>query len=247
MISDGDIEHHGVAPEYQESSLEDIRVRAAERVVSDRDLFMLIALRHEGVNLSGFNLAAAKIPNVWLINAALWRTNLAGADLSGAHIDHMGSGRTAIDHASFEYANLSGSDITGQSISYCNLGHTNFGKARIYNSLFQVCAMAFSTWLEAVYQGPIAFLACNLTNVGLVQLKPASTIYDGPQSDWLNFRRSNLRDAFVKDSNLRHAAFSGSDLGGARFLNCDLRNADFRNTNHKDAVFEGCDTTGAKW
>ena len=143
-----------------------------------------------GANLSGANLRSADLGGANLSGADLGGANLSGADLGGADL---------------RSANLRSADLGGANLSGANLRSADLGGANLSGA-----------------------------NLGGADLRSA------------NLRSADLGGANLSGANLRSADLGGANLSGADLGGADLRSANLRSADLGGANLSGANLSGAK-
>jgi uncharacterized protein YjbI with pentapeptide repeats len=147
------------------------------------------AIRLEGADLDGINLAQADLWGVNLDGARLRAANLSEARLSGATLQHTDLREAILSGADLWAADLLEADLTFSKAGQANLGNANLSRAYLCQAGLQEIDLSGAT------------LA--LANLALADLRKA------------RLRKADLRQAILWGSRLDGADLSGADLSGA--------------------------------
>jgi uncharacterized protein YjbI with pentapeptide repeats len=183
------------------------------------------------LNLSGLNMSGARLSGTNLRNANLRRTNLMGARLSDTFHKTLGGSEIVItnlrgadlveaqlDHANLDFLDLSGLNMSGTSFTGARLCGVNLCNSTLRNanligailkSPFDV--IVFGKKVSTNLRG-INLENASLTGVDLNQLDITGASLAGANLTGANLSRANLTKCNLKNTILENADLRGTDL-----------------------------------
>ena len=163
-----------------------------------------------------------------LEEAAGFRLDLRGANLSGADLFKAGLSRANLAAADLTGAKLIGADLAGALLSRANLAGASLsgadlGRAVLERAELSGARLDSANLAKAGLAGAILFKA-RLSNANLAKA---------------HLSNANLAGAFLHESDLSRTRLQGSTLAGAQLPQADLTGASLSRTNLSRALLSG--------
>ena len=192
-----------------------------------------------GYTLRGSFLPSADLRNAWLVKVKnpsdlqlsdglifkmfMHSSQVAGADLSGAHLNRADLTGALLAGAGDAPADLSGTYLNRATLTGINLDRANLEGVQM-NS-----AQAFQASFVGAYAKGGQFTQAQL----------AQTNFSGAKLHGANFSEADLRGSFFQDAHFEGTNLSGADLRGSNFQGAVIVGV--------GAMLDGAQMTGATW
>ncbi len=210
----------------------------------------------EGLNLQGRDLrdaifAKAKLYNVDLRKAQLWRADLQQAKLQEANLKYaqlQGANlqEAKLQKANLKHANLQGADLRDSDLQGADLEDANLQGANLYNARLQETDL-IGAKLQGAYLWSANLQGADLKGAHLQGANLVNANLQGASLSFADLQGANLRNADLQGADLRYSGLQGADLRNADLQGTDLSlscipDADFTSTNLDGVLAVDIDT-----
>lgn len=188
----------------------------------------------EGARMDGINLRGATIEY-----SKMRRTGLAGADLTGAILDHC-----RLYGAFLEGCTLNGAYVHECRLNNARMATAEFEEARFDRSTLDGADMSGSDGSRACFHR-CNFVETVMTSINLQDAKLLIAVLDRARLTGARLANCQLPQASLVRADLSRASLNQADLTQARLEQADLSRSDLRKACLNGANLQAADLTGA--